>query len=63
MREHRLIDLERPIAVYVAGFGPKAQALAGEMGDGLISGLPRGGWMAAMLTMRGAAPGGRGGGC
>ena len=43
MREHRFIDLDHPIPVYVAGFGPKAQALAGEIGDGLISGLPRGG--------------------
>jgi len=42
MREHRFIDLEHPVPLYVAGFGPKAQALAGEIGDGLVSGLPRG---------------------
>lgn len=30
MRKHRFIDLEHPIPVYIAGFGPKAQALAGE---------------------------------
>src|SRR5690349_10194469 len=30
MREHRFIDLDHPIPVYIAGFGPKAQALAGE---------------------------------
>src|SRR5262244_4089789 len=61
MREHRFIDLEHPIAVYVAGFGPKAQALAGELGDGLISGLPRGGSVPEMLAnvRRGAARAGR----
>ena len=39
MREHRFIDLEPRIPLYIAGFGPKAQALAGELGDGLVSGL------------------------
>ena len=43
MREHHFIDLDHPIKLYVAAFGPKAQALAGELGDGLVSGLPRGG--------------------
>lgn len=50
MREHRFIDLEHPIKLYIAGFGPKAQALAGELGDGLVSGLPRGGTIPAMLA-------------
>jgi alkanesulfonate monooxygenase SsuD/methylene tetrahydromethanopterin reductase-like flavin-dependent oxidoreductase (luciferase family) len=50
MREHRFIDLEHPIPLYIAGFGPKAQALAGELGDGLISGLPRGGSVTDMLA-------------
>jgi alkanesulfonate monooxygenase SsuD/methylene tetrahydromethanopterin reductase-like flavin-dependent oxidoreductase (luciferase family) len=50
MREHRFIDLEHPIPVYIAAFGPKAQALAGEIGDGLISGLPRGGSLPEMLA-------------
>jgi alkanesulfonate monooxygenase SsuD/methylene tetrahydromethanopterin reductase-like flavin-dependent oxidoreductase (luciferase family) len=61
MREHRFIDLEHPIPVYVAGFGPRAQALAGEIGDGLISGLPRGGTLPAMLAnaRRGAERTGR----
>ena len=49
MREHRFIDLDHPIPIYIAAFGPKAQALAGEIGDGLISGLPRGGTMPEML--------------
>jgi 5,10-methylenetetrahydromethanopterin reductase len=50
MRQHKFIDLDHPIALYVAGFGPKAQALAGELGDGLVSGLPRGGTVPAMLA-------------
>ena len=39
MREHRFIDLEHPIKLYVSGFGPKTQALAGELADGLVSSL------------------------
>jgi alkanesulfonate monooxygenase SsuD/methylene tetrahydromethanopterin reductase-like flavin-dependent oxidoreductase (luciferase family) len=50
MREHHYIDLAHPIALYIAGFGPKAQALAGELGDGLVSGLPRGGTVPEMLA-------------
>src|SRR5882724_1062874 len=61
MREHRFIDVEHPIPVYIAAFGPKAQALAGELGDGLISGLPRGGTVPEMLAnvRRGAQKAGR----
>ena len=61
MREHRFIDHDPPIPLYVAAFGPKAQALAGELGDGLISGLPRGGSVPDMLAnvRRGAARAGR----
>jgi len=61
MREHRFIDLEHPIPLYIAGFGPKAQALAGELADGLVSGLPRGGSVPAMLANaeRGARQAGR----
>jgi len=61
MREHRFIDLEHPVPLYVAGFGPKAQALAGEIGDGLVSGLPRGGTVPEMLAnaRHGAAKAGR----
>ena len=61
MREHRFIDLDHSIPIYVAGFGPKAQALAGEIGDGLISGLPRGGSVPEMLAnaRRGAERAGR----
>ena len=50
MREHHFIDLDHPIKLYVAAFGPKAQALAGELGDGLVSGLPRGGTVPGMLA-------------
>jgi 5,10-methylenetetrahydromethanopterin reductase len=50
MREHKFIDLDYPIKLYVAGFGPQAQALAGELGDGLVSGLPRGGTVSGMLS-------------
>lgn len=61
MREHRFIDLDHAIPIYVAAFGPKAQALAGEIGDGLISGMPRGGTVSDMLAnvRRGAARAGR----
>lgn len=56
MREHRFIDLDHPIPIYVAGYGPKAQALAGEIGDGLISALPEGGRVPDMLaSARGGA--------
>ena len=37
------INVTDPIPVHVGGFGPRAQALAGELGDGLITGFPRGG--------------------
>lgn len=37
------IDVEHDIPLMVGGFGPRAQALAGEIGDGLITGIPRGG--------------------
>ena len=50
MREHHFIDLEHAIKLYVAAFGPKAQVLAGELGDGLVSGLPRGGTVPSMLA-------------
>lgn len=49
MREHRFIDLEHPIPIYVSGFGPKTQALAGELADGLIANL-RGASVASILA-------------
>ncbi len=50
MLDHNYIDLDHPVKLYVAGFGPKAQAMAGELGDGLVSGLPRGGTVTSMLA-------------
>lgn len=36
------INVADYVPIYVGGFGPQAQALAGELGDGLITGIPRG---------------------
>ncbi len=44
------INIDDPIPIHVGGFGPRAQALAGELGDGLITGLPRGGTIADSLA-------------
>ncbi|NNL87212.1 MAG: LLM class flavin-dependent oxidoreductase, partial [Myxococcales bacterium] len=44
------INLDDPIPIFVGGFGPLAQALAGEYGDGLITGLPRGGTISEALA-------------
>ncbi|MBI4081522.1 MAG: LLM class flavin-dependent oxidoreductase [Candidatus Lambdaproteobacteria bacterium] len=46
MRDARFIALEPPIPMLVGGFGPKAQALAGEYGDGVVTSWPRGGDLA-----------------
>ncbi len=50
MREHRFIDLEHPIKLYVSGFGPKTQALAGELADGLVASLRFGATVAQILA-------------
>ncbi|MCB1739141.1 MAG: LLM class flavin-dependent oxidoreductase [Gammaproteobacteria bacterium] len=57
----RYVNLDDPIPIHVGGFGPRAQALAGELGDGLITGIPRGGTVDQALTNvhRGAARTGR----
>lgn len=57
----KYIDIEHPIPIHVGGFGPRAQALAGELGDGLITGIPRGGTLPEALAnvRRGAARAGR----
>ena len=34
------LDLEHHIPVYVSGFGPRSQALAGKYGDGLVTAIP-----------------------
>ncbi|MFN0092048.1 MAG: LLM class flavin-dependent oxidoreductase [Acidimicrobiales bacterium] len=40
MAERGYVNLEDPIPIVVSGFGPKAQALAGELGDGLFFSMP-----------------------
>ena len=44
------INISDRIPIHVGGFGPRAQALAGEFGDGLITGLPRGGTISQALA-------------
>jgi len=55
------VDIAPEIPIHVGGFGPKAQALAGEIGDGLITGIPRGGTLTRALdnVRAGAERGGR----
>lgn len=38
------IDLEPRIPIYVSGFGPKSQAMAGRYGDGLVMSIPPEPW-------------------
>ena len=59
--ELRYLDLDNHIPIHVAGFGPMNQALAGELGDGLITGIPRGGTIPSALAnvKRGADRAGR----
>jgi len=40
MPDRGFIDITEPIPIYVSGFGPRSQALAGEYGDGLVVSLP-----------------------
>lgn len=40
MQEYKFIELDAPIPLYISGFGPKAQALAGEYGEGLVMSIP-----------------------
>jgi alkanesulfonate monooxygenase SsuD/methylene tetrahydromethanopterin reductase-like flavin-dependent oxidoreductase (luciferase family) len=62
MREFRYVDVEHRIPLYIAGYGPRAQALAGELADGLVTGFPRGGTFAEALehVRAGARRAGRG---
>jgi alkanesulfonate monooxygenase SsuD/methylene tetrahydromethanopterin reductase-like flavin-dependent oxidoreductase (luciferase family) len=56
------MSLDRPIPLYVSGFGPRAMALAGEHGDGLVFAIPpRGVPVAEAMahTRQGAARAGR----
>ena len=60
-QEFKYIDVENHIPVHVGGFGPRAQALAGEIGDGLITGIPRGGTIPQAIknVQKGAKKSGR----
>jgi alkanesulfonate monooxygenase SsuD/methylene tetrahydromethanopterin reductase-like flavin-dependent oxidoreductase (luciferase family) len=40
MADRGYVNLDDPIPIYVSGFGPKSQALAGLHGDGLVTSLP-----------------------
>src|SRR5204862_5214560 len=40
MHEYAYMNLEPKIPLYVSGFGPRAMALAGEYGDGLVFAIP-----------------------
>ena len=40
MHDHKYMNLEPRIPLYVSGFGPRAMALAGEHGDGLVFAIP-----------------------
>ena len=40
MHEHKYMNLEPKIPLYVSGFGPRAMGLAGEYGDGLVFAIP-----------------------
>ncbi|MFT7597401.1 MAG: 5,10-methylenetetrahydromethanopterin reductase [Acidimicrobiales bacterium] len=55
------LNLDDRIPIQIGGFGPKAIALAGEIGDGLITSLPRGGTLPEIRAnlLRGAERTGR----
>lgn len=57
------INIDKEIPLMVGGFGPRAQALAGEIGDGVVTGIPRGGPILDVKrnVARGAAKAGRSG--
>ncbi|MBM3222984.1 MAG: LLM class flavin-dependent oxidoreductase [Candidatus Tectomicrobia bacterium] len=62
MHDDRYMNLEPPIPLYVSGFGPRAMALAGAYGDGLVFAIPpRGVPVSEALghVQRGAAQAGR----
>ena len=40
MADLGFIDLEHHIPIYLSGFGPRAMALAGKYGDGLVTSIP-----------------------
>lgn len=48
--EHQYMAVEPPVPIYVSGFGPKAQGLAGQYGDGLVLSSPHPGSIARGLA-------------
>ena len=63
MHEHDYMNLAPKIPLYVSGFGPRAMALAGEFGDGLVFAIPPRGipvGQAMAHVRQGAARGNRG---
>jgi len=61
LRDQHFVGLEPEIPIYVTAHGPRAQALAGEFGDGLVTSIPRGGTVGEALAnvRRGAERAGR----
>jgi 5,10-methylenetetrahydromethanopterin reductase len=47
---YNYVNIADRIPIHVGGFGPRAQALAGELGDGLVTGIPRGGTIPEALA-------------
>ncbi len=41
LTDYKFLELGHPIPIYVSAFGPKAQALAGQYGDGVVISIPR----------------------
>lgn len=48
--DQQFIDIENYIPIQISGFGPRAQKLAGEIADGVITGIPRGGAIPQVLA-------------
>ena len=48
--DYKYFDVDHYIPIHIGGFGPRAQALAGELGDGLVTGIPRGGTIPQALA-------------
>jgi alkanesulfonate monooxygenase SsuD/methylene tetrahydromethanopterin reductase-like flavin-dependent oxidoreductase (luciferase family) len=48
--QYNYVNVEDRIPIHVGGFGPRAQAVAGELGDGLVTGIPRGGTIPQALA-------------
>lgn len=43
MAEDKFVELDHHIPIYFSAFGPKAQRMSGELAEGMITGIPRGG--------------------